>query len=129
MPNVRMIPILPSRKIYFRAHGKRIWKVHTLTVLGKKSCLDPVQSMKPMQLTLETDIEGFRSIQLVGMELYSALTSTLLSIESLIFFLRKDGEVRLNKDLEFEVDVDSIFFGKRLQQLRKSLLKNQTPAR
>jgi hypothetical protein len=63
-----------------------------------------------MRLTLKTDVDGFNSIQIMAMNLFSALTSALLSVESILLILRGSGEVRVRKDLPFDVEADTVFF-------------------
>ena len=73
-----------------------------------------------MQLTLETDVDGFRSVEIAGMDLFSAIASALLSAESILLQQRAMGEVRLNEESEFDVETDAIFFSSRVQSLRQT---------
>ena len=75
-----------------------------------------------MQLTLETDVDGFRLVEIAGMDLFSSLASAFLSVESIVLQLRKFGEVRLSEDSVFEVETDTVFFSSRVQKLRESLV-------
>jgi len=73
-----------------------------------------------MQLTLETDVDGFRSVEIAGMDLFSAIATALLSAESILLQQRTMGEVRLNEESEFDVETDAIFFSSRVQTLRQT---------
>ena len=121
LKNSGIVPILPSRNIFFRENGKRTWKRYTLTILGKKTYLDPVRSLKPMQLTLETDVDGFYLVDVVGLDLFSAIASALLSVESIILLLGHSGEVRLNKAAPFDIETDTVFFSGRIEKLQRTL--------
>ena len=121
-----LVPLLPSREISFREKGKRTWQRKTFTILGKKTYLEKARSSKPVQLTLETDVQGFRFVEVVGIDLYLGIASALLSIESIILQLRHFGDVRLPHEEAFDVETDTVFFSSRVQDLRESLvLKNE----
>jgi hypothetical protein len=115
-----IVPILPSRTVYFRARGKKSWKRHSFTILGKSSFLQPQRSLKPMQLTLESDVDGFRFVEIAGMDLFSAIASAFLTVESIILLMRNSGEVRLIEDSKFDVETDTVFFTSRVQRLRET---------
>jgi hypothetical protein len=75
-----------------------------------------------MKLILDTDIDGFEKVDIVGSDLFSALASAFFSVDSILLLLKRGGDVRLKKDVPFDVDTDAPFFGKRVQALRRSLL-------
>jgi hypothetical protein len=115
-----LVPLLPSRIVLYRERGKKEWARLRFTILGKKSFLTSARSTQPMQLTLETDVDGFRSVEIAGMDLFSAIASALLSAESILLQQRTMGEVRLNEESEFDVETDAIFFSSRVQRLRQT---------
>ena len=124
-----LVPIFPSRKIFFRENNKRVWRRHTFTILGKKGYLAPVRASRPMQLTLETDVDGFRLVEIVGLDLFSAIASALLSVESVMLHLRYFGEVRLNETEVFDIETDTVFFSSRVQKLKCSFESRAGPDR
>ena len=118
-----LIPILPPREISFREAGKRSWKRQTFTILGRKSYLAKARASKPVQLMLETEVQGFRFVEVVGIDLYLGIASALLSIECIILQLRHFGEVRLAHEEAFDIETDTVFFSSRVQDLRAALVK------
>jgi hypothetical protein len=121
-----LVPLLPPREISFRERGKRTWKRQQFTILGEKSFLEKSRAMRPVHLTLETNVEGFRSVEVVGMDLFLGISSALLSIESLILLLMQSGEVRLPHGEAFNIESDTAFFSSRVTALRESLVTNAT---
>jgi hypothetical protein len=84
--------------------------------------MEQARSGDSMQLTLETDVDGFRYVEIVGMDLYLALGSAILSIESILLHLRQFGEVNLQRGQAFDPKTDTIFFCDRVKDLTESLL-------
>lgn len=120
-----LIQIFPPRKILFRAHGTTLWRDHSFTILGNKSVLEAKRSSKPMYLLVTSDVEGFRSSEILGFDLFFAMASALLTIESTIFLLQRIGEVHLSDGLEFNAAENSVFYGDHLRGLHKLFLEAQ----
>jgi hypothetical protein len=116
-----LVPLLPSRIVLYRERGKRAWKRLRFTILGKKSFLSASRSTQPMQLTLETDVDGFRSVEIAGMDLFSAIANALLSAETILMQQRHMGEIRINLESTFDIEADTIFFSNRIPKLRRAL--------
>jgi hypothetical protein len=73
-----------------------------------------------MQLTVKSDVDGFRFVEVAGVDLFSAMASAMLSVDSIILQLRHFGEVRINEAAEFDMETDTVFFSSRVQKLRQS---------
>jgi hypothetical protein len=114
-----LIPLLPARRVLFKQRGGASWKRHHFTILGDGRLLGAARSLKPMHLVLVTDIDGFRSTEVVGLDLFAAVASAMLTAESIIIMLQHSGEVQLREGTAFEVASDSVFFGNRVEALRQ----------
>jgi hypothetical protein len=115
-----MVPLLPPRKVLFRERGETLWKQHHFTILGQIELLELNRSLKPMHLMLTTDIDGFRSTEVIGLDLFAAIASAILTAESLIIMLQRTGEIQLRENSDFDMASDSVFFGSRVQKLRET---------
>jgi hypothetical protein len=121
MATKSLVPLLPSRKFKFRKHGEATWKRYEFSILGDKKVLAATRSSRPMHLLLATNIDGFRSTEIVGLDLFAAISSAMLTAESLMIMLGQSGDIELRADVEFDVASDSVFFGDRIQRLRRTL--------
>lgn len=119
----KLVPLLPSRKVLFREHGEMEWRQHHFTILGQAALLDSPRSSRSMYLMLSTNIDGFRSTEIIGLDLFAAIASAMLTVESLIIMLQQTGEVRLRENFDFDIASDSVFFGGRAKKLREQLKK------
>jgi hypothetical protein len=115
-----LVELLPPRKILFRERGATRWQHYHFTILGRQQLLGSARSSRPMHLQLATNIDGFRSTEVIGLDLFAAVASAMLTAESIIITLQRIGEVRLRSDTEFEIESDSVFFGSRAQVLREA---------
>lgn len=122
----KLVPLLPSRKVLFRERGEMDWRQHHFTIFGQAALLESPRSSRPMHLMLSTDIDGFRSTEIIGLDLFAAIASAMLTVESLMIMLQHTGEVRLRENSDFDIKSDSVFFGIRVKKLREQL-KNYIP--
>jgi hypothetical protein len=115
-----LVPLLPPRKVLFREHGETKWKQYHFTILGQTKLRGLARSAKPMHLMLATNIDGFRSTEVIGLDLFAAIASAILTVESLIIMLQRTGEIQLREGSDFDMASDSVFFGSRVQKLRET---------
>lgn len=116
-----LVPLLPPRIALYREYEKKEWRELHFTILGKKSFLELPRSKEFMSLTLATNIDGFLNTEIPGLDLFAAIASAVLSAESIIVILQRGGELVLRGDTKFAIESDSVFFGPRVDQLKKRL--------
>ena len=121
-----LVPLLPARKVLFRGRGEAKWTEYTFTILGDEKLLEATRSLKPMHLMLATNMDGFRSTEVIGLDLFATVASAMLTAESLIVMLQRAGEVQLREGTEFDIASDSVFFGQRAQKLREAFEAHQS---
>jgi hypothetical protein len=122
MPNSGdLVPLLPPRKVLFRQRGQNAWEEHYFTILGHPELLEKDRSTRPMRLILSTTLHGYGSTEILGLDLFAALASAMLSVENMAIRLQRVGELRLREGGDFDVASDSVFFGDRIKQVQESL--------
>ncbi|MFZ6781186.1 hypothetical protein ACO0LD_30495 [Undibacterium sp. Ji83W] len=115
-----LVPLFPPRKVLFREHGETEWKQYHFTILGEPKMLGSDRSSKQLYLILATNIEGFRSTEILGLDLFAAIASAIFTVESLIITLQFTGEIQLRENSEFDRTYESVFFGKRAERMRET---------
>jgi hypothetical protein len=116
-----LVPLLPPRKVRFRQRGQVEWDQHHFTILGQKELLELDRSVKPMRLVLSTSFPGYLSMDILGLDLFAAIASAMLSVDNMILRLHRVGEIQLRDGVDFDVASDSVFFGERIKRLQESL--------
>ena len=116
-----LIDLIPKRQFMFREQSAKRWTKHSMRVLGKRAFLSEDRSAQPMQLTVETTIDGFHSVEVVGGDFHIALGNALLVAESILMTLQNTGDIRLPHSDGFDIESDTVFFGKRITGLRRSV--------
>jgi hypothetical protein len=116
-----LIALLPPRKVLFRQRGQSEWDKHHFTILGQAEVLGLSRSAKPTRLVLSTSFPGYLSMDILGLDLFAAIASAMLSVDNMILRLCRVGEIQLRYGVNFDVSSDSVFFGDRIQRLHGDL--------
>ena len=123
-----MVSLLPPRKVLFRQHGQSEWDEHHFTVLGQAEVLGLDRSNKPTRLVLSTSFPGYLSVDILGLDLFAAIASAMLSVDDMILRLHRVGEIQLRDGVNFDVSSDSVFFGDRMKRLHNDLRPREASA-
>lgn len=118
---LELVPVFPARKVLFREHESTNWEEYYFAIHCKKALLSPARSNQPLHVMLITNIEGFRSTEVIAFDLFSAIASAMLTAESLMIMLQRTGEIQLREGASFDLASDSVFFGSRVDRLRDVL--------